>query len=89
MPSLSYSKQVIRGFCCVEMVVPPFLHLVIERGWVKAARSIAAREMALLNEDNHDCTPLHYAAASNNWEIINLLLNQCVFCYITKTFILP
>ena len=52
------------------------LHLVVERGWVRAAREIAVKEPSLLNEkDNHDRTPLHYAALVNNWEIVDCLMN--------------
>ena len=53
------------------------LHLVVERGWARAAREIAVKEPSLLNEkDNHDRTPLHYAAEKNNFEIVELLMNQ-------------
>ena len=53
------------------------LHQVVERGWARAAREIAVKEPSLLNEkDNHGCTPLHYAAGKNNWEIVDLLMNQ-------------
>ena len=53
------------------------LHLVVERGWARAAREIAVKEPSLLNEkDNHDRTPLHYAALVNKWEIVDLLMNQ-------------
>ena len=53
------------------------LHQVADRGWVRAAREIAVREPSLLNEkDNHDSTPLHYAAAKNNCKIVDLLMNQ-------------
>ena len=53
------------------------LHLAAERGWVKAAKAIAAKNSSLLNKkDNHGRTPLHYAAAKNNCEIVDFLMEQ-------------
>ena len=53
------------------------LHLAAEKGWVRVAREIAVKNPSLLNEkDDHGCTPLHYAAAKNNWEVVDFLMNQ-------------